>query len=396
MRCNWAQGFCGVGVNRAGAGDYAKRRFNCNADVVLSKLFAEYVGPSRTYNASEADLFIVPFPSQAHLHCKGRQLPTYYEYLQRQLVDRLEHFTPATRHKHIFLSSAVLPASNKWLRSGAFPLVVSIGPVQKQCSASSDSLLTPQRRPNCGQVVIPYANMNRRYQPGMVQPHNFRPLRDRQYALVAKLNANISGNGLDRQRFLQSAEQHSQRHNGLLAGKLMLVGELGPHRILGNELNLLEAYRHAIFCPCLRGDEPPQKRFFDVILSGCLPVVLEYDSVEAGRPSWFAAGTAAVHNVYPFAQGTFYGVADMGIDYNEFFVRINGTCGPECILPQLEDLLLHHMDHLQVMQDKMKRFASLFTFGMAEYALSTVDAVAAILVEARHFVRSWNRSLEQS
>ncbi|GKY91146.1 hypothetical protein MPSEU_000087400 [Mayamaea pseudoterrestris] len=380
--CDWAESFCGVSLE-GGGGEYSKRRFNRNGDVVISKLMAEYFGSSRTFNASEASLFVVPFPSQAHLHCEGRNTQSYYDQLQTELIDKLAYLAPATKHKHLFLSSAVQPASNKWLRS-EFPLVVSIGQVQKECVRDKDSHV----RPNCGQIIMPYVNMNENYQPHVVR-HNFKPLRERTYALVAKLNSKISGNGSDRKRFMESAAAHEATHGSLIANKSMIVGELGAHRKMGNEMEILEAYRDTIFCPCLRGDEPPQKRFFDVILSGCLPVVLEYDSIEESYPSWFAVNTAAVHNVYPFAKGTFDGIDEMGIQYSDFVVTVNGTCGPPCIIPHLEGMLLHRMDELERMHETMQKFARFFSFGMANKALSTVDAMSAILVEARHYVANW-------
>jgi hypothetical protein len=387
--CDWGETLCGVVSNGGGGVSYVKRRFNRNGDVVLSKLFAQYHGPSRTYDPDQATLLIVPFPSQAHFHCKGAKNQKYYDTVQRGLIDKLKYLTPETKHKHVFFSSSVLPASNKWLRS-EFPLVISLGFVQEACRQPHG-----KERPNCGHIVMPYVNMNPDYQPNLVATKNFKPIRERQFSVVAKLNTKISGRGADRVRFKQCAEEHMKLNNGTLVNRPMMVGELSARRSMGNEVEILETYRDTIFCPCLRGDEPPQKRFFDVILSGCLPVVLEHPAIHDGHYSWFAAGSAAIHDVFPFATRTFYGRAEMGIEYSDFVVSVNGTCGSRCILPHLEHLLLHEMDKLQAMQDKMKEFARLFSFGMAENSFTGVDAVSSILVSARHYVNEWKGYQEQ-
>lgn len=48
---------------------------------------------------------------------------------------------------------------------------------------------------------------------------------------------------------------------------------------------------------CTVGDAPAQKRFFDVILSGCIPVVLAFESDKrspASKKSWHSYGGFSV------------------------------------------------------------------------------------------------------
>ena len=76
---------------------------------------------------------------------------------------------------------------------------------------------------------------------------------------------------------------------------------------------------------------------------------------------------------------------EMGIDYRELTVAINGTCGIPCLLPTLEDLLLNHQDRLIAMQEKIASVASLFSYGMENNMLMYPDAIAGLLVQIRHF-----------
>lgn len=45
------------------------------------------------------------------------------------------------------------------------------------------------------------------------------------------------------------------------------------------DITYRHAYRMSTFCPCPGGDSPSAKRMFDVILGGCIPVILSHDHV---------------------------------------------------------------------------------------------------------------------
>lgn len=362
--CDWGESVCGE--KRLTRSPYSKRRLNRNGDLVLSKAFSSYQGILRTYDPIDADLFVVPYPSQAHFHCNQ----TSHEDVETRLLDRLAYFNKKTRRKHLFFSSAVRSASNKFM--GSLPLLVTIGPVDRQCRIGR----------NCGQIVMPYVNTNPEYQPIVVQK-NLRSLKDRKFAMVAKFNAYISGNSMPRSDFLKVVGNVTA-----IAGFPVLISALGQRRTMPNERSVLEDYRNAIFCPCLRGDEPPQKRLFDVMMSGCIPVVLDFPSKDPGYRSHFASMATSTRGAYPFAKGSFHGWPEMGLDYNEFMVTVNGTCGVSCIVPTLEDLLLNHRDRLVNMQERLAKVIKVFSYGMEHNTLQHADAISAILVQVKHYVDS--------
>jgi hypothetical protein len=59
-----------------------------------------------------------------------------------------------------------------------------------------------------------------------------------------------------------------------VAGRPVFVSGLN-RRIVENEDDIIPLYRNGVFCPSFRWNTAAQKRFFDVLLSGCTPVVLE-------------------------------------------------------------------------------------------------------------------------
>ncbi len=143
-----------------------------------------------------------------------------------------------------------------------------------------------------------------------------------------------------------------------------------------------------------RGDLPAQKRFFEVILSGCIPVVMahrraknrrtgEYEPCET---SYFSPG-APLSMVYPWARESFgERHPDMGVDYSQLVVEFDAVdCGVDCIPKTLEKLMEDPVA-LREKQYSLARYARLFSYGMGDDALRHVDAMSALLVRARQAV----------
>lgn len=202
------------------------------------------------------------------------------------------------------------------------------------------------------------------------------------------MSTKIKGNNWARKQFKQAIKRLD---NFTLAGMPVLVSGTQFGRTLSNETQVQEAYHQSIFCPCLRGDEPPQKRFFDALLAGCIPVVLDYESDELGYRSYFAERTYSTRLSYPFATGIFAGKSDMGVHYEDLVVAINSTCNMECLLPTLEDLIQNHPEVIREKQANIARVASLFTYGINDNAFQYPDATAAILIQAKHYVDAVGR-----
>jgi hypothetical protein len=387
--CDWGSSICTeVSVSNS---PYSKRRFNRNGDVVIAKALLEYSGSLRTYDATKADVFIVPYPSSAHCACVSgglAQCQLRNLYLQDNLFVNLAYLNNSTLNRHVFLTSGQSEVSQHLISQ--LPLVVALEPRENDC---------PFKR-NCGRITMPYVNTNPDYQPDQVYQRLSRPTK-RTYALGAIMSTKIHAT-LERnvraefmnvsQSIMTSYDDQTSgqyRRRGGIAGKPIMVSDMtSTDRTLSNERDVLDLYQDSIFCPCLRGDTPAQKRIFDALLSGCIPVVLEYESYDSRSryPSHFEPKRTSIRTVYPFSIGSFKGNPDMGIDYSKIMVTIDGACGIPCLVPTLKDLLLNHRDQVREMQENIGRVARLFSFGMEHNSMKHIDAIAAILVRIHHYV----------
>jgi Exostosin family len=125
---------------------------------------------------------------------------------------------------------------------------------------------------------------------------------------------------------------------------------------------LYKLYRKSILCPVLPGDMPWQRRFFDVMACGCLPLVVSFplsgnsvrqqrrrqsgssDSDSANRTSWYTPEGGGKHvwsveESYPFVKSVYVpGFAPVddddderadeeqfGVDYRSFVVECPGN-----------------------------------------------------------------------
>jgi hypothetical protein len=388
--CDWGSSIC-TQVNASNS-PYSKRRFNRNGDVVIAKALLEYSGSLRTYDATKADVFVVPYPSSAHCACVSGRLARCQLsnlYLQDNLFANLAYLNNSTLNRHVFLNSGQSEVAQRLIRE--LPLVASLEPHKHDC---------PFQNMNCGRITMPYVNTNPDYQPDRVYQRLSRPTK-RTYALAAIVSTKIYAppERNVRPEFMNVSQsimtsynnQTSARYmrgNGI-GGKPIMVSDISSadQRSLSNERDILDLYQDSIFCPCLRGDTPAQKRIFDALLSGCIPVVLEYESYEGRRfPSHFEQRGPSIRTVYPFARGSFKNYPKMGIDYSKIMVTIDGACGIPCLVPALEDLLLNHRDQVREMQENIGRVARLFSFGMEHNSMKQVDAIAALLVKIHHYV----------
>lgn len=200
------------------------------------------------------------------------------------------------------------------------------------------------------------------------------------------MSIKIAGKGGDRQEFFRELTKVS---NLTLAGYPTQVALLSGRSLINvGETTVQRAYGDTIFCPCIRGDQSPQKRIFDSILNGCIPVVLSYNSSNEESLSFYAKHGDTIRQTYPFAEGNFDKWPNMGIDWRDLVVSVDGSCGPKCILPTLEKLLSNHWDMLVYKQHTLAKYAKLFSVGMETNGLQHVDAVSALLVHARHYINS--------
>jgi hypothetical protein len=167
------------------------------------------------------------------------------------------------------------------------------------------------------------------------------------------------------------------------------VHQIEGHRnfILGPQ-DTWKKYRESYFCPVLQGDLPYQKRFFDVVLSGCIPVVLSFESKDNNpHKSWFGAGSLGYNYTYPFAYSEFMHSKEekerLGlVDYNDFVVQVNTI---DEIVPTIESLL-NDKTRIQNMQTALGKAAQKFAWGLGDEMLARGDAFDHILLRLEEYV----------
>lgn len=383
--CDWGASICSQ--TQSSSSGYSSRRFNRNGDVVLSKLFTEYHGSSRTYDATQADIFIVPYPSTAHCACLSDRAKCWVvtdDDIRQQVLDNLPHLTKDKLERHVFLSSVQREFNHPFMMR--MPLLLSLEVAGNICRIGE----------NCGHIIQPYVNTNTEYQPNHLQ---LTPgLKHRRYAISAFMSGFIGERAFRLRHDFLNTLSTMQSNNTTVAGLPVYVGYLS-NRMMDNETAILEKYRESIFCPCLRGNTPAQKRFFDVIMSGCIPVVMEFSSSkEEGYPSFFKEHETSIRLAYPFSKGIFQDEPEMGIDYREIVVAINSTCGMDCMFLMMEDMIANHPETILAKQTKIAEIAQLFSYGMEHNALRYPDAVSTMLVQIRHYIsklKSDSRGQEQ-
>ena len=122
--------------------------------------------------------------------------------------------------------------------------------------------------------------------------------------------------------------------------------------------------------------------------------------------SHFAGNAIPARVTYPFGKGLFpHDPKDvvlqrdmqsnssfnelMGIDYSDMVVAVDEKChSAGCMMPVLEDLIRHHPRRIRQKQKNIARFVSLLSYGMEHNGLQYPDAIATMLVQARHYVHS--------
>ncbi|KAL3902482.1 MAG: hypothetical protein SGILL_010807, partial [Bacillariaceae sp.] len=307
---------------------FSTRRLNRDVDLVASQLFAEYQGELRTYDPHEASLFVVSYPSTGWFYC---------------YVPRMKMAQAKTSIKD--LTSTLFPFLTFWNDSDASSQQrhLFFQANEGNLQALPDSLVAamkPHRRYSGGKdVTIPYVNTNREYQPPMLmqQFEDNKFFANKNYSLVSVMNTKISGNGQLRYEFMNRSQELI---GDALGGLPVHIADFSNNRrkMIG-EQETLRMYRNSIFCPFFRGDSPNQKRIFDVIMSGCIPVAMTHhwldEKTGMNLTSYFATGNP-LSSFMPFAKGTFSGYPNMGIDYRELVVEVDAECGLECMKPTLE------------------------------------------------------------
>jgi hypothetical protein len=240
-----------------------------------------------------------------------------------------------------------------------------------------------------GVIVVPTFNDAPRFQPSMVIKSEDWWTRPRKYAFCyyyAERHHGLkkSPNATRRFRGYFSNDIRQRYHkNEYILGKMPFLNVKmghGEREWPSIKAEALQAYEDSVFCPVLAGDTAWQNRFFDVIMSGCLPVVLSWRIPEDNATSWFVPhynarpSTSTIQESYPFFNE---------LDYEAFVIQAPGNESDErdvsSILKVMEEMLLHQPEGIRRRQMLLKDAAIAFTYGLGEDSHRYNDAFARIV-----------------
>ena len=345
--------------------EFLSHKNNYNQDVAYLERF-ENTYPYKTTDPSQADLFLVPFPIKSFCLCRKdfkKHKPRCmadFDQIQRNVMDKLTHRRNHSS-KHVFLYGADQWMDKRLDRLTEAGLSISLGPVKKSKS---------------GWIAVPYISSS-----AMVQPRTIydRPrewwTRDRRFALGAAFGT--PKKLIDRRKFIQ----HPEQHVGIsIAGKNNSIHDLGLGRTAF--FNFGQLYRNSTFCLVLAGDNCPQKRFFEVILNGCIPILPTYGP-------HYARGGCHVESTYPFSKGSML-PGDGGVDMTNIILTYDGKdCGFPCLREPMERLL-SNQTALHEHQLRLREYAMLSSFGFSNESYGYPDAFMGTIVALRHKI--WHRT----
>jgi len=387
----------GIDLEHKMAIQYASPEYkeqNFKADLAIIDLFRTYSG--RIYDPAKADLLVVPFPHASHClssdgwwnecgHVKN-------EILQRGVLDNLPYYK-GNEKRHLFINAQEIFHAHKLLRN--VPLSLTLGP-----------RVAPGDQGGGGgyQIVVPYLNDQRSFQPSAIRS---RPkewwTRPRKYSLAyffGSQNRNMYGTSarIYRTYFLEEVQKNWNATSGEIGGLPYVIQNTGEVKsknatARGGQF-FSQMYGESVFCPTLPGDSPSQKRFFDVIVMGCIPVVLAFDTSKssasvaggfASNTSWHSPGGYPMGDVYPWAKGSNGTYPEEEIDYRLFVVEVHGGVGN--VKPAIE-ALMENPREIRRRQLMLRKYAPYFCYGMGGDSHSYRDAFSKMMESVRFYLSS--------
>lgn len=362
----WQQSNCGwnrhVCKEKVWQKEYSTFR-QYGADVTIIEKFKHY--ENLVNKTDEADIFVVPYPHSSQcrspphgenwMHCGG----VSRDYTKK-MVKSLFAFSPTTKDRHFFLLTGDWSNNHEHLED--MPLYATLGGYPNVYH----NHLLPKGVNN---IVIPPPVLEPEYQPSALAKTNWT--RQRKFSVY--MNAGLVSaerrevdailNSVPSVGGLPTIQTHIEGHRNF---------PLPPSKIWEN-------YRNTVFCPVLKGDLPFQKRFYDVSLSGCLPVVFttpSWDFKETNCNSWWSWASPSYVDTHPFARGGRTRRRGQSIDYRDFVVEVSG--GSKNMIPTLEKLM-KDKKKLRAKQEALGRHARKLVYGLDDDMYAEGDAFDELL-----------------
>ena len=244
--CVWKPTVCDdvhdiVSGNVQKAKQFTNYKANYNNDLAYPTWFQGY--PARTRNASEADLFLVPYPHKSHCLChkdfrKHNPACTLsLDDIQENIVSKLTHY-PARKERHVFLFGVDWGQVPKQIRNYLDRSIsISLGDASA-CRGKMKKL--------CGHFVTPYLSTGAAYQPDALsrKSDDWWTSRKRAFSVGAVLGTPHN--------FHMRVELTKNRsiHLGDSVGGLPVdLIDLGQRRQQILPRDIMAVYSKSIFCP---------------------------------------------------------------------------------------------------------------------------------------------------
>jgi Exostosin family len=369
------------------------------ADVAVIRLMESY--PNRVYDATQADIFVVPYPHTAHCYCSPgwergcRQVP---DHDLDELFASLRYYNASTTaNRHLFvLSGHQYFLHPRILRQ---PLRLIGGNLLLK-----DYYDTEDRRER-GKIVIPYLNDKVVFQRIFQHSNESWWMRPRKFAFAFVFGQSNARNSNDPRKVRKIFHgDWERRKQNVLGGLPVYVRSLD--NVMANDVwAAFDRYHESIFCPILAGDSCQQSRFFDVMFAGCIPVVLNFTSTDlrnkyptswaADYPSWYKRDGQTTVAVYPFHKGL---VPHFGIDYDRCALTVPAEYQRDVkkISDAMENMIVHHRDRIRQLQLNLRECAQRTLFGMGSNAHKYNDAFAQVLRMLQYHVGGLSNQTRQT
>lgn len=345
---------------------------NAETELALVRLFR--TSPCRVQDPYTADFYVVPYLHAAHCQTyegyrKGCGNVRYYK--TSNLVASLKYYNESSSARHVFILGWGTFTSHELLESQ--PLTLSAGP--KGAGHANNNT-----------IVIPILNDHIRCQPSKL--HMDFENRTKAFSFVyGGLNPRMRRKSGKRYRVYFADEVRSWNES-TVAGMPYILTKLEDGSKVDSD-SLLALYRQSVICPVLPGDICWQRRFFDVILSGCIPLVIEWNV--KGQRTWFVPRPHhyifGIDQAYPFYKGDFHN-ASFEIDYNSFVLRYHADASDETnfsSMKQFVEQALVGKKELQRKQTMLAKYAPILSYGVGSDAHKYKDAFWGVLQALKHY-----------
>ena len=391
--CGWYPHICDkkhTGPMNSKVSKFLQYKTNFMVDVAFLKWFENY--PYRTWNVSEADLLVVPYPHRSHCLSRFDFSRNNGEYMNPEIADhvhsRLEYLQQYPE-RHVYLHGAGWGTGGVLVRSFDIRNKVTI-------SYGAGNPCYNRFHEPCGHLIQPMVDVRTAFQPPAIQEklsEDWFVYRNRTHAVGGRMG--VTAQMKLRWKMAANLTEYVPKTIGGLPTSVTFTTR---STVTSNSsgLSLSELYQSSVFCLILPGDEPWQKRIFDVMLEGCIPLVPNW--VPSNEPStnistwWQWSGRPSNRVVYPWHRGWFFGDNDAGIDWMDLVLPFDGF-HPDVSLALAVEQAMLNVEEIYRLRRNIMKCVQLFSYGLDENMYRYADGFTAGLVALRHYVYSLDGKL---